>query len=124
MADQKLYVNKKDGFISTSPREGDFVSKCSKLDNIIVFLDDGTLMITKIADKKYVGKNIIYTNVWKKNDRHMIYNVAYLDGKTGYTFVKRFPVTSMIIDKTYNIAEVILIVKYYISHQIRIVNLK
>lgn len=104
MADQKLYVNKKDGFISTSPREGDFVSKCSKLDNIIVFLDDGTLMITKIADKKYVGKNIIYANVWKKNDRHMIYNIAYLDGKTGYTFVKRFPVTSMIIDKIYNIA--------------------
>ena len=60
------------------------------LDNIIVFLDDGTLMITKIADKKYVGKNIIYANVWKKNDRHMIYNVAYLDGKTGYTFVKGF----------------------------------
>ena len=70
-------------------REGDFVSKCSKLDNIIVFLDDGTLMITKIADKKYVGKNIIYANVWKKNDRHMIYNVAYLDGKNWIYFCKK-----------------------------------
>ena len=61
-------------------------------------------MITKIADKKYVGKNII-CKCLEENDRHMIYNVAYLDGKTGYTFVKRFPVTSMIIDKTYNIVK-------------------
>ena len=62
MADQKLYVNKKMALL-VPPKEGDFVSKCSKFDNISSFLDDGTLMITKIADKKYVGKNIIYANV-------------------------------------------------------------
>ena len=104
IADQKLYVNKKDGFISTSAKEGEFVCKCSKLDNIIVFLSDGTLMVTKVSDKKYVGKDIIYANVWKKNDKHMIYNIAYIDGLTRYTYVKRFPVTSMIIDKVYNVS--------------------
>ncbi len=104
IADQKLYVNKKDGFIGTSPKEGEFVCKCSKIDNIIVILSDGTLLVTKISDKKYVGKDIIYTNVWKKNDKHMVYNIAYIDGISKFTYVKRFSVTSSIIDRTYHIA--------------------
>ena len=101
IADQKLYVNKKDGFIGTSSIEGEFVCKCSKIDNIIVILSDGTLMITKISDKKYIGKNIIYANVWKKNDKHMIYNIAYIDGISKFTYVKRFSVTSLIKDRFY-----------------------
>ena len=104
IADQKLYVNKKDGFIGTSPKEGEFVCKCSKIDNIIVILADGTLMVTKISDKKYVGKDIIYTNVWKKNDKHMVYNIAYIDGISKFAYVKRFSVTSSIIDRVYHIA--------------------
>tara|TARA_Y100001970_G_scaffold124890_2_gene154655 strand:+ start:16569 stop:19118 length:2550 start_codon:yes stop_codon:yes gene_type:complete len=104
IADQKLYLNKKDGFIGTSPKEGEFVCKCSKLDNIIVILSDGTLVVTKIADKKYIGKDIIYANVWKKNDKHMIYNIAYIDNDLKVTYVKRFPVTSIILDKVYNVA--------------------
>ena len=103
IADQKLYINKKDGFIGTSSREGEFICKCSKIDNIIIILSDGTLMVTKISDKKYVGKDIIYANVWKKNDKHMVYNIAYIDGASKFTYVKRFSVTSMIIDRIYKV---------------------
>ena len=70
----------------------------------MIILSDGTLFVTKIDDKKYVGKDIVYISVWKKNDKHMIYNLAYLDGKTKFTYVKRFPALSLIIDKKYNIA--------------------
>ena len=104
IADQKLYINKKDGFIGTSAKEGEFVSKCSKIDNIIIILSDGTLIVTKVSNKKYIGKDIIYANVWKKNDKHMIYNIAYIDGISKFTYVKRFSVTSIIIDKIYNIS--------------------
>ena len=104
IADQKLYINKKDGFIGTSAKEGEFVSKCSKIDNIIIILSNGTLIVTKVSNKKYIGKDIIYANVWKKNDKHMIYNIAYIDGISKFTYVKRFSVTSIIIDKVYNIS--------------------
>ena len=104
IADQKLYVNKKDGFIGTSSKEGEFVCKCSRLDNIVIILSDGTLIVTKIADKKYIGKDVIYVNVWKKNDKHMIYNIAYIDTDLKVTYVKRFSVTSIILDKIYNVA--------------------
>jgi len=102
VADQKLFFNN-DGFIGTALKDGEYVCKCSKLDNIIVVLKDGTLIVTKIDDKKYVGKDILYANVWKKNDKHMIYNLAYINAKNKYTYVKRFAATSVIIDKPYNI---------------------
>ena len=104
IVDQKLYVNRKDGFLGTYLSDCEFICKCSKIDNIIVILSDGTLVITKISDKKYIGKDILYVNVWKKSDKHMIYNIAYIDGKSRFTYVKRFSVTSIIIDKIYNIA--------------------
>jgi len=102
VADQKLFINK-EGFIGTSLKDGDYVCKCSKLDNVIVVLRDGTLIVTKVEDKKYIGKNIIYANVWKKNDKHMIYNIAYINKKNKYTYVKRFAATSIILNKVYNI---------------------
>ncbi len=104
IADKKLYVNRKEGFIGTYLKDGEYVSKCSQFDNILIMLSDGTLFVTKVDDKKYVGKDIVYISVWKKNDKHMIYNLAYLDGKTKFTYVKRFPALSLIIDKKYNIA--------------------
>ena len=104
IADKKLFISKKEGFIGTYLKDGELVSKCSQFDNIIIILSDGTLFVTKIDDKKYVGKNIIYASVWKKNDKHMIYNVAYVHGKSKFTYVKRFAALSLIIDKKYNIA--------------------
>ena len=99
IADQKLYVNYKEGFIGTSLKEGEYVCKCSKLDNLIIILKDGTLIVTKTEDKKYIGKNIIYVNVWKKNDKHMIYNIAYVNNDSKCSYVKRFAALSMVIDK-------------------------
>ena len=93
VADKKLYVNYNDGFIGTNLKDGEYVCKCSNLSNIIVVLRDGTLIVTKVEDKKYIGKNIIYTNVWKKNDKHMIYNISYLDNHNKNTYVKRFAAT-------------------------------
>jgi len=104
IADKKLFISKKEGFIGTYLKDGELVGKCSQFDNIIIILSDGTLFVTKIDDKKYVGKDIIYASVWKKNDKHMIYNVAYIHGKSKFTYVKRFAALSLIIDKKYNIA--------------------
>jgi len=104
IADKKLYINKKEGFIGTYLKEGEYISKCSQFDNIIIILSDGTMFVTKIDDKKYVGKNILYASVWKKNDKHMIYNLAYIDSKNKFTYVKRFAAISLIVDKKYNIA--------------------
>ena len=103
IADQKLYANYKEGFIGTSLKGGEYVCKCSKLDNLIIILNDGTLIVTKTEDKKYIGKNIIYVNVWKKNDKHMIYNIAYVNNDSKCSYVKRFAALSMVIDKPYSI---------------------
>ncbi len=107
VANKKLFVNYKDGFIGTDLK-GDnveYIADCSELDDVIVFLRDGTYLITKVAPKTFVGQNIIYANVFKNNDKRTIYNVAYLDGKTGYTFVKRFAVYSVLRDKKYNLTQ-------------------
>ena len=105
IANKKMYVSFKEGFIGTKLKKDEFVCKCSSIDDIIVFLEDGKYLVTKVDDKKYVGKNIIYTNVWKKNDNHMIYNVIYKDGKSKNTFVKRFSVTALIRDKVYDLTQ-------------------
>lgn len=103
VANQKLYVNRDEGFIGTSLKKDEYVCDCSDIDNIIVFRSDGKYQITQIGVKKFVGKDIIHVAVWKKNDEHMIYNLAYRDGKGGKTMVKRFSVTSIVRDREYDI---------------------
>lgn len=99
----KLYVNRVEGFIGTSMRRDEYVADCSDIDDIIVFTEDGKMMVTKVSDKTFVGKGIIYVAVWKKKDKRTIYNVIYKDGIKGATYVKRFPVTSITRDREYDL---------------------
>lgn len=101
----KLYANYKDGFIGYGLKKDEYISDCSDLDDIIVFRKDGKCLVTKIQDKVFVGKDIIYAGVFKKNDERMVYNMVYLDGKSGRTMVKRFNVTAVTRDKEYNLAK-------------------
>jgi len=103
VANEKLYVNRIDGFVGTGLKKDEYVCDCSDIDDIIVFLKDGTYVITKVADKLFVGKNIIHVGVFKKDDRRTIYNVIYYDGNTGHTMMKRCSITGITRDKTYNI---------------------
>ena len=103
ISNKKLYVNKAEGFIGHSIKDGDFVSECSDIDLAIVFHSDGKYLITNINNKKYVGKDILDVSIWKKQDKHRVYNVIYKDGKTAYSYAKRFNVTSMIKDKVYDL---------------------
>ncbi|MEN8203642.1 MAG: DNA gyrase/topoisomerase IV subunit A [Bacteroidota bacterium] len=105
VANQKLYMNAKDGFIGTGLRKDEFVGDCSDIDDIIVFLKNGSYTISKVADKQFVGKNIIHAAVFKRNDRRTIYNVVYFDGNSGNVMMKRAPVTGITRDKQYNIAK-------------------
>ena len=100
---QKLYFNKEEGFIGTSLRKDEFVCECSDIDNIIVFRNDGKMMVTKVASKTFVGKGVIHMAVFKKNDVRTIYNLIYRDGKLGNTYMKRFPVKSITRDKEYDL---------------------
>jgi topoisomerase-4 subunit A len=104
-ANQKLYINRNEGFIGTGLKKDEFVCNCSDIDDIILFYRDGKYKIIKISDKVYVGKNVIHCDVFKKNDRRTIYNVVYRDGKAGYYFIKRFNVTSMTRDKDYDLTQ-------------------
>ena len=101
----KLYVNREEGFIGKALKKDEFVTECSDIDDIIVFREDGTFVVTKVADKTFVGKNIIYVGVHKQNDLRTIYNVAYRDGKAGRTYVKRFAVKGITRDKAYVITK-------------------
>ena len=103
VANQKLYVNREEGFIGYSLKKDEYVGDCSDIDNIIVFRRDGKYVVTQIDSKKFVGKDVIHVAVWKKGDEHMVYNVAYKDGKTGRTMVKRFSVTSIVRDREYDV---------------------
>jgi topoisomerase-4 subunit A len=105
VANQKLYMNAVDGFIGTSLRKDEYVCDCSDIDDIILFLKDGTYTISKVAEKQFVGKDIIHAAVFKKNDSRTIYNLAYFDGNSGNVMVKRAPVTGITRDKQYNIAK-------------------
>ena len=104
-ANEKLYVNHEDGFIGTSLRKDEFVCNCSDMDEIIVFFKDGKYKVVKVAEKLFVGKNILYLNVFKKNDKRTIYNVVYRNGKNGPFYIKRFAVTGITRDKEYDITQ-------------------
>ena len=99
----KLYVNRKEGFVGMGLKKDEFVTDCSDIDDIIVFRQDGKFMVTRIAEKTFVGKDIIHVDVWKKNDERTTYNLAYLDGKTGRTMAKRFNVTAITRDREYDL---------------------
>jgi topoisomerase-4 subunit A len=102
-ANQKLYVNREDGFIGYGLKKDEFVMDCSDIDDIIVFRQNGTCVVTKVQEKVFVGKDILYVSVFKKNDDRKVYNVVYFDGKTGVSYVKRFKVTSVTRDREYRI---------------------
>ncbi|WP_347926000.1 DNA gyrase/topoisomerase IV subunit A [Pontimicrobium sp. SW4] len=99
----KLYVNREEGFIGTSLRRDEYVCDCSDIDDIIVFTNDGKMMITKVDAKTFVGKNIIHVAVFKKKDKRTIYNLIYRDGKGGPSYIKRFAVTSITRDREYDL---------------------
>jgi len=104
-ANQKLYINRADGFIGIGLKKDEFVCNCSDIDDIIIFYKDGKYKVIRVADKVFVGKNILHVAVFKKNDTRTIYNVVYRDGKKGWYFMKRFNVTSMTRDKEYDLTQ-------------------
>ena len=101
----RLYANKADGFIGFGLKKDEFISDCSDIDDIIVFRNDGYFMVTRIAEKTFVGKDIIHVAVWKKNDERTTYNAVYTDGASAKSFVKRFNVTAITRDKEYPITQ-------------------
>lgn len=102
-ANEKLYVNREEGFIGTGLKKDEFVCNCSDIDDIIVFFKDGKYKVVKVSEKMFVGKGILFANVFKKNDKRTIYNVVYRDGKTSPHYIKRFPVTGITRDKEYDL---------------------
>lgn len=115
-ANEKLYVNRADGFMGTSLKKDEFVENCSNIDDVIIFYRDGTYKVTRVAEKVYIGETerskaekkkaeIVHIAVFKKNDQRTVYNVAYRDGKDGAYYVKRFNVTSITHDREYDVTQ-------------------
>ena len=102
-ANQKLYINRADGFIGTGLKKDEFVCNCSDIDDVIIFYKDGKFKVIRVADKIFVGKNILWLGVFKKNDQRTIYNMVYRDGKTGFYYIKRFNVPSVTRDREYDL---------------------
>ena len=113
-ANEKLYVNRADGFMGTSLKKDEFVENCSNIDDVIIFYRDGTYKVTRVAEKVYIGETerskaekkkaeIVHIAVFKKNDQRTIYNVVYRDGKDGAYYIKRFNVTSITHDREYDL---------------------
>ena len=105
LANVKLYMNKEDGFIGTGLRKDEFVGDCSDIDEIIVFREDGKCIVTKVAEKTFVGKGIIHAQVFKKGDERTIYNLIYRDGANGTSYIKRFAVLGVTRDKEYDLTK-------------------
>lgn len=105
MANEKLYVNRAEGFIGTSLKKDEFVTDCSDIDDIIAFTKEGKMKVCKVADKTFIGKDIIYVAVFKKNDERTTYNMIYTDGPKGITFIKRFNVTGITREKEYDLTK-------------------
>ncbi len=103
-ANEKLYINREEGFIGTSLKKDEYLCTCSSLDDIIIIYKDGTYKVTKVQEKLSVGKNVLYVNVFKK-DARTIYNVIYQDGKGGPYYMKRFNITGITRDRDYNITQ-------------------
>ncbi len=104
-ANEKLYINREEGFIGTSLKKDEFVCNCSTIDDIIIFYRDGRYKIVKVQDKLSVGKNVLYINVFKRNDTRTIYNVIYQNGRGGVYYMKRFAATGLTRDKEYDLTQ-------------------
>ena len=104
-ANEKLYVNRKDGFIGYGLKKDEFVCDCSDIDDIIAFLSDGKFRVVKVSEKVFVGKDILYVAVFRKTDDRMVYNMTYVDGKTGFSYVKRFQPGGVTRDKEYDLTQ-------------------
>ena len=116
-ANQKLYINREDGFIGTSLKRDEFVSNCSDIDDVIIFYRDGTYKIVRVTDKLFIGETerskkenkkkaeVIHIDVFRKNDERTIYNAVYRDGKSGISYIKRFNVTAVIRDREYDLTQ-------------------
>ena len=102
-ANEKLYIDRQEGFIGTGLKKAEFVSNCSDIDDVIVFYRDGKFKVMRIAEKINVGKNVLYVGVWKRNDRRTIYNVVYRDGTGGTCYIKRFYFDACTRDKEYDL---------------------
>ena len=104
-ANEKLYINRAEGFIGTGLKKDEFLCNCSDIDDVIIFHKDGKYKIVKVADKVYVGKDIIHIDIYRKNDNRTIYNAIYRDGKGGIYYMKRFAVTGVARDKEYDLTQ-------------------
>ena len=102
-ANEKLYVNRQEGFVGTGLKKDEYVCNCSDIDDIILFYKDGKYKVIKVADKIFVGKNVMHVQVFKRNDKRTTYNAVYRDGKKGFYYIKRFNVTSITRDKEYDL---------------------
>ena len=104
-ANEKLYINREEGFIGTGLKRDEYVCNCSDIDDVIIFFENGTYKIVKVSEKMFVGKDVIYLNVFKRNDKRTIYNTIYRDGATGRNFIKRFAVTGVTRDRDYDVTQ-------------------
>lgn len=102
VANEKLYIDREEGFIGTGLKKAEYLSDCSNIDDIIVFRRDGVYFVTKVSEKAFIGKNVIHAAIFGKNDNRTIYNLVYRDGKAGWVYMKRFCVTGVTRDKEYN----------------------
>ena len=105
VANKKLYANRKEGFIGYDIKNEEYIKDCSDIDNVIIFKEDGSFLITQIDNKKYVGKDIIHVDIWRKNNPHMVYNMIYKDGKSKFSYVKRFSVLTAISNREYDLTQ-------------------
>ncbi len=105
LTNKKIFIDYKEGFCGFALKSSTFLCECSEFDDIIAFKKDGTYLVTKVGDKKFLGKNIVYAGLWKKNDRHMIYNVVYLNKVNNTSYIKRFSIESILRDKQYLISK-------------------
>ena len=104
-ANQKLYINRSEGFIGTGLKKDEFVCNCSDIDDIILFYKDGKYKVVRVAEKLFVGKNVLWLDVFKKNDKRTIYNVVYRDGRSGPCYIKRFNITGITRDREYDLTQ-------------------
>ncbi len=102
---EKLYINREEGFVGTALKKDEFITNCSMMDDIIVFYKDGRYKVTKVQEKIFIGKNVLYVNVFKRNDSRTVYNVIYQNGKGGYYYMKRFAITGITRDREYDVTQ-------------------
>ena len=105
VANEKLYIDRTEGFIGTSLKKAEYLCDCSDMDDVIVFRKDGTYIVSKVSEKAFIGKNILNVAIFKKNDNRTIYNVVYRDGKNGFIYMKRIAVTGVTRDKEYDLTQ-------------------